>query len=156
MFTPVQIEDRFEEAAITLRRLPNPPGSGPKGFGNSWPEYVRDPRHAYGYHDATMKVRPNAQEIARMEQAIDWLRLLSDPIDRHIVWMRADGHRWRAVCGRVGVSRATAHRRWCAAMLTIANLLNKHGKPKGKASAEKGGGAEVAQRLAQGVAKAAE
>ena len=26
--TPREIEDQFEDAALTLRRLPNPPGSG--------------------------------------------------------------------------------------------------------------------------------
>ena len=40
--TARDIENRFEEAAYTLRRLPNPPGSGAKGYGQSWPEYVHD------------------------------------------------------------------------------------------------------------------
>ena len=31
MITPREIEDRFEEAALTLRRLPSPPGSGARG-----------------------------------------------------------------------------------------------------------------------------
>jgi len=47
--TPSDLEDLFEEAAHTLRRLPNPPGSGPKGYGSAWPDYVQDARHAYGY-----------------------------------------------------------------------------------------------------------
>lgn len=39
-----EIEDRLEEAALTLRRLPMK--DGPKGFGSSWPEYVREAKHA--------------------------------------------------------------------------------------------------------------
>ena len=39
--TASDLEDLFEEAAHTLRRLPNPPGSGPKGYGSSWPEYIQ-------------------------------------------------------------------------------------------------------------------
>lgn len=129
------IADRMEDAAITLRRLPHPPGSGPKGFGSSWPDYVRDARHAYGYHEARLRVVPSAAEIARMEDAISWLMLLRDPDDRRIVWMRAEGHTWRAICGRIGVSRATAWRRWTAGLITIANVLNN----KGKVRAQRGG-----------------
>ncbi|RME95346.1 MAG: helix-turn-helix domain-containing protein [Alphaproteobacteria bacterium] len=118
-----EVEDRFEEAARTLRRLPDPPGSGPKGYGPSWPEYIHEARHAYGYNDATMKIVPSAAEIARMEECISWLFLL-DPVDAKIIWMRAEGHRWRRVCIQVGLVRQTAWRRWVAALQTVTNRLN--------------------------------
>ncbi|WP_457647642.1 DUF6362 family protein [Profundibacter sp.] len=118
-----EIEDRFEEAARTLRRLPDPPGSGPKGYGSSWPEYIRDAKHAYGYHDATMKIVPSAAEIARMEECIGWLSHV-DPVDAKIIWMRAEGHRWRQVCIQAGLVRQTAWRRWVAALQTVTNRLN--------------------------------
>ncbi|MCC5960559.1 MAG: hypothetical protein JJU08_14600 [Rhodobacteraceae bacterium] len=121
--TPREIEDRLEEAALTLRRLPAPSGSGPKGYGNSWPEFVRDARHAYGYHEARMRVIPNAGEIARMEETIGWLLLIAHPDDRRIVWMRAEGWRWKPICWRFGVSRTTAWQRWTAALLTIRKSL---------------------------------
>lgn len=136
MFTPREIEDRFEEAARTLRRLPNPPGSGARGYGRSWPEYVHEAKHAYGYEEARMRVVPSAAEIQRMEEAIDWLKLIGgdDPQaaadNRRIVWMRAEGQRWRQVCVHVGCVRSTAWRRWAAALLTVANHLNKHKKSR--------------------------
>jgi hypothetical protein len=117
-----EIEDRFEEAARTLRRLPNPPGSGPKGYGNAWPEYVQDAWHAYGYHEAQMRVVPSASDIQQMEECLDWLAWLK-PDDARIVWMRAEGARWKQVCWRIGVVRSTAHRRWAAALLTVAKHL---------------------------------
>lgn len=144
--TPREIEDRLEEAALTLKRLPHPPGTGPKGFGSSWPEYVRDARHAYGYHEARMRVVPNASEIARMEEAIDWLRLIADPVDRRIVWMRAEGQRWRPVCHRAGVARATAWRRWTASLLTIAKHLNRRDKLPSAKPAQKGPASKVASK----------
>lgn len=122
-----EIEDRLEEAALTLRRLPMK--DGPKGFGSSWPEYVREAKHAYGYHEATMKVRPNPEEISRMEEAIGWLRLIDskderrDADARRIVWMRADGYRWIQICRRVGLSRSQAWRIGTAAVLTIEKRL---------------------------------
>ena len=123
--TPREIEDRMEDAARTLRRLPHPPGSGPRGFGSSWPEYVREARHAYGYHEARMRVVPSAHDIEQMEEALAWLLFLSDPEDRLIIWMRAEGARWRTICCRVGCVRSTAHRRWVAGLLTIAKHLNR-------------------------------
>lgn len=126
--SPRDIEDRMEEAALTLRRLPNPPGSGPRGHGSSWPEYVREARHAYGYHEARMRVIPSAREIERMDEAIGWLILIPDPDDRRIVWLRADGWRWRAICNRVGVTRSTAWRRWAASFFVICKALNQKRK----------------------------
>ena len=120
-----EIEDRFEEAARTLRRLPNPPGSGPKGYGNAWPAYVQDARHAYGYHEVQMRVVPSAADIQNMEECIAWLGWLSAD-DARIVWMRAEGARWKQVCWRIGVARSTAHRRWAAALLTVAKNLEKN------------------------------
>ena len=91
---PSEIEDRFEEAALTLRRPPNPPGSGPKGDGSSWPEYVHDAKHAYGYREARMRVVPSAKDIERMEECIEWLRLV-EASEGRIIWLRAERVRWR-------------------------------------------------------------
>ena len=141
--TPREIEDRFEEAALTLKRLPNPPASGPRGYGRSWPEYVHEAKHAYGYEEARMRVVPSAAEIQRMEEAIDWLKLIGgdDPQaaadNRRIVWMRAEGQRWRQVCVHVGCVRSTAWRRWAAALLTVANHLNKQKKSRARPEAPK-------------------
>lgn len=135
-FTARTIEDRMEEAALTLRRLPNPPGSGPKGFGQSWPEYVHDAKHAYGYHETRMRVVPSAAEIQRMDECIDWLRFIG-PEDARIVWLRAEGWRWRQVCIQAGCVRQTAWRRWVAALQTIANHLNKQDKSARRTAAEK-------------------
>ena len=134
--TPREIEDQFEDAALTLRRLPNPTGSGAKGYGHSWPEYVHDAKQAYGYEEARMRVVPSARDIQRMEDCITWLAYL-DPEDARIVWLRAEGIRWRQVCIRAGVVRSTAWRRWVASLLTIANHLNALEKSGRKASALK-------------------
>ena len=74
--TPREIEDQFENAALTLRRLPNPPGSGAKGYGQSWPEYIHDAQQAYGYDEVQMRVVPSARDIQRMEDCIGWLAWL--------------------------------------------------------------------------------
>lgn len=126
--TVAEIEDRLEEAALTLRRLPAK--DGPKGYGSSWPDVVRSRFTAYGFEQARVRVVPSAKEIQRMEEAIDWLRLIHYPQDpqraaddRRIVWMRAENLRWRPICSRVGLSRSQAWRRWSAALITIQKRL---------------------------------
>lgn len=124
--TARDIEDRFDEAAYTLRRLPEK--DRPRGYGSSWPAVVHDAKHAYGYTpEAPMRVIPSAAAITRMEECFDWLMLI-DPEDARIVWLRADGMRWRQVCIRAGVVRSNAWRRWVAALLTIAKKLNSQTK----------------------------
>lgn len=121
--TAGHIWERLEAAAMTLRRLPDPPGSGPRGYGGSWPEVVREARHAYGYSGMRVRIVPSARDIELMDEAIGWLEMLSDPIDRRIVWLRAEGHRWRFVCHAAGLVRSTCHRRATAAVLTIEKRL---------------------------------
>lgn len=124
MLTPREIEDRMEEAARTLRRLPNPPGSGPSGYGSSWPDYVRSRFTAYGADAARIKVVPSARDIKDMEECLGWLGWLS-PDDAKIVWLRAEGKRWAQVCRHVGVVRQTGWRRWTAALITIQKHLER-------------------------------
>ena len=124
--TPRDIEDRFEEAAYVLRRLPEK--DRPRGYRSSWPPIVQEAKHAYGYTpEAPMRVIPSAAAITRMEECLDWL-LLIDPEDARIIWLRAEGSRWRQVCIRAGCVRSTAWRRWAAALLTISKKLNSAAK----------------------------
>lgn len=125
--SPSQIEDRFEEAARTLRRLPNPPGSTPRGYASGWPDYIHDPGQSYGYNETRLRVTPTAEAISEMEECLVWLGWL-DPDDARIVWMRAEGARWRQIGIRMGCVRQTAWRRWVAALTTISMRLNKKDK----------------------------
>ena len=128
--SPRDIEDRFEEAAYTLRRLPEK--DRPRGYSSYWPAVVHDAKHAYGYTpEAPMRVIPSAAAITRMEECLDWL-LLIETEDARIVWLRAEGARWRQVCVRAGCVRSTAWRRWASALLTIAKKLNSQTKSKRK------------------------
>jgi hypothetical protein len=133
--TPREIEDRFEEAAYTLRRLPE--RNRPRRYGSSWPPVVHDAMQAYGYTpEAPMRIVPSAAAITRMEECFDWLLIL-EPEDARIVWLRAEGVRWRQVCYRAGIVRTTAWRRWAASLLTIAKNLKSLEKPARKAVAAK-------------------
>jgi hypothetical protein len=92
---------------------------------------VQEAQHAYGYTEVRIRIVPTAAEIQRMDECIDWLRWL-DPDDAKIVWLRAEGKRWRQVCIHAGCVRQTAWRRWAAALLTVAKHLTANEKPRAK------------------------
>jgi hypothetical protein len=134
-WTASMIEDRLEEAAFTLRRLPD---SRVPGYFNTWPAVVRSVYEAFGYERASMpRIAPTPESIKRMEEAFTWLPWL-EPDDARIVWLRAERVRWKPICFRVGLTRQAAWARWVAALVTIANRLNckyavglKRGRRKG-------------------------
>ena len=142
------IEDHFEEAARTLRRLPD---SRVPGYFNTWPAMVRSAFEAFGYERARMpRIAPSPQAIGRMEETITWLAWL-EPDDARIVWLRAEGVRWKPICYRVGLTRQAAWARWVASLITIANRLNSkfiHGVKRGR---KKGVTATIDEARRQGL-----
>lgn len=120
--TPTDVEARFEEAAATLRRLP---GLRVPGYFSTWPPIIRSIHEAFGWEPARFaRIPPTAAAISRMEETFTWLAWL-EPDDARIVWLRAEGVRWKPICWRIGISRATAWRRWAAALITISDRLTK-------------------------------
>jgi hypothetical protein len=120
-WTPIMVEERFEEAAFTLRRLPS---VRVQGYVSTWPAVIREFYEAYGSEPARIRLGPpTAAAITRMDEALEWLRWLDDPEDVRVVWARACGLPWKLLCYRFGAGRTTLWRRWSMAMITIAARL---------------------------------
>ena len=120
-WTPKRIEERLEEAADTLRRLPE---ERVRTARSGWPPIIREFHDAYGCEPARLRLGPPpAAAIDRMDQTLEWLRRL-ELDDARIVWLRACGVRWKPICHRFGISRDTAWRHWMAALVTIADQIN--------------------------------
>jgi hypothetical protein len=51
-------------------------------------------------------------------------------LDAKIVWLRATGERWKAICCEVGLARAAVHQHWLYALRVIAWRLNGKDPPK--------------------------
>jgi hypothetical protein len=101
-----------------------------QGYFNTWPRALVEFSDLVGQQPKPMRrPPPSPAAITRMEAAMEWLRCL-EPDDAKLVWMRAEGARWKAVCVRFGISRATAHRRWEYAVAVIAWRLNGRVVPK--------------------------
>jgi len=68
--TTRDIEDRFEDAALTLRRLPEK--DRPRGYGASWPPVVQEVKRAHGStRETPVQVNANAAAVSRMEKCVD-------------------------------------------------------------------------------------
>ena len=119
-WTPSLVEERLSEAAFVLKRLP---ADRRRGYFNVWPQIVHDFADKVGQEEKPMRVLPSPAAISRMEETLSWTIGL-DPIDGKIVWMRANGERWKAICWAVGMQRSAAHEHWLYALCVIAFRLN--------------------------------
>ncbi len=93
-WTVEDIRQRMQEAAWVLRRMPMPKNGKPAVPGAAWPDIVQA-WTAYGWTLArSPRIPPTPDEITRLDQALDWLWLLSED-QRWIIWARANRWTWR-------------------------------------------------------------
>ncbi len=122
-WTPSLIEDRFIEAADVMKRLPN---VRVPGHFNTWPAMMAEFSDLIGREPGRLRRGPPAPDaISRMDETLDWLRWL-EPVDARIVWLRATGARWKAICYKVGLGRSAANEHWRYALCLISFRLNGH------------------------------
>ena len=120
-WTAKAVADRFEEAAQTLRRLP---AVKVHGYIGTWPTIIRDFFEAFGWHATEVRLGPpTPAAIDRMDEALRWLLCLERDEVR-LVWIRAEGVRWKSIAHRFGMDRSTAWRHWSCALIKIAAHLN--------------------------------
>ena len=62
---------------------------------------------------------PATPPLSVVRDAQRWLAWL-DPLDAELVRLRCSGSPWKPICWRLSMGRATAHRRWKAALQRIA------------------------------------
>jgi hypothetical protein len=127
IWTPSLVEERLVEAAAILRRLPE---QRIRGHFNTWPTM------SYEFSDLIGQEMPRPKRpwpapdaISRMEETLTWTIGL-DQVDAKIVWLRASGVRWKAVCGTVGLARAACHEHWLYALCVIALRLSGRRLPR--------------------------
>ena len=119
-WTTTRVEDRLESAADVFRTLP---GVMPQGFFNAWPEYLHSFADKVGQEPQMRQPRPGPRQITEAEEALLWLRWLERD-DARIVWLRAERTPWKPICWEMGISRATANRRWQYGIAVMVWRLN--------------------------------
>lgn len=119
-WTPVLVEDRLESAADVFRALPK---VMPQGHFSAWPEYIYTFADHVGQEPRMRRPRPGPRQITEADEALLWLRWL-EPADTRLLWLRADRKPWKLICWEIGMSRATANRRWHYGIAVIVCRLN--------------------------------
>mgnify|MGYP001229836389 FL=1 len=129
---------RFEEAAKTEYDL-YVHGVKPQEYGTNLPDMIKEFKDIYSRDEFIDKMdivmknmrRPSNREIDRMYQVWEW-RTWLELNERQIVVWRSYKIRWKTICRRQRISRATAHRHWMAAMVKITHRLKnpKTGRDK--------------------------
>jgi len=125
-WTPTMVEDRLESAADVFRSLPE---VNPKGYFNAWPEYLHSFADKVGQEPRMRRPRPGPRQITQAEETLLWLRWL-DPGDARLLWLRANRTQWKPICWELGISRATANRRWQYGIAVIVWRLNGRRVPQ--------------------------
>ncbi|GGC24384.1 hypothetical protein GCM10011363_46130 [Marivita lacus] len=127
-WTTTRVEDRLESAADVFRTLP---GVMPQGFFNAWPEYFHSFADKVGQEPQMRRPRPGPRQITEAEEALLWLRWLERD-DARIVWLRAERTPWKPICWQMGISRATANRRWRYGIAVMVWKLNGKRVPRNR------------------------
>ncbi|MBE0474812.1 DUF6362 family protein [Rhodoferax sp.] len=113
--------NRFEDAAVTARRLPS---ANVQGYFNAWPTIVRCQWELLARDERVVcRFPPTPQDVQDMLEVMLWVQWLEVP-QRHLVWMRAKRYGWRDICTRFGMCRTTAWQHWQKSLQLIADKLN--------------------------------
>lgn len=125
-WTTAQVQDRLELAADVFAQLPT---VKPTGYFNAWPEYLHTFADQVGQEPEMKRPRPGPRQITEAEEAMLWLRWLEKD-DARLVWLRANRTQWKPICWELGISRATANRRWHYGIAVIVWRLNGRRVPR--------------------------
>ena len=116
------IEERFEEAIRTLRRL-QVSHTHPMEYFSTWPDIVYTEWEVLQQDKLPLRLGPpTPQAIDRMEEVFDWLEWL-EVAERHLIWWRAKGVYWKTICDEMGCCRQTVWRKWAFALYKISYRL---------------------------------
>lgn len=125
-WTPATVDARLESAADVFSMLPE---GKPQGYFNAWPEYFHSFADKVGQQPQMRRPRPSPRQITQAEETLLWLRWL-DPDDARLLWLRANRKPWKPICWELGISRATANRRWQYGIAVIVWRLNGNQVPR--------------------------
>ncbi len=121
-WTVTDVADRFEEAALTLKRMPP---VRIKGYFSTWPEIVHTTMEKLQCDRRPLRMGPPSPDaISRMEETIQWIFWLDGEEERKLIWLRAARVPWKSIYWRLGCGRTKAWQMWTYALLKIVTRLN--------------------------------
>lgn len=128
MTDSVAVFENIQRAAKTFRQLP--PVKIRNRFCN-WPDYIENFHTAYGYTEATVRIRPTAKDIDNLDRVIAqlaWLTKEGGEVYSRIIWARAQPPRgvpWPHVARMAGLAPNTCKERFRVGIHAILYSANK-------------------------------
>ena len=121
-WTPDDVANRFEDAAVTARRLPS---ANVQGYFNAWPTIVRCQWEMLATDERVVcRFPPSPKDVENMLEVMLWVQWL-EVEQRHLVWMRAKRYGWREISIRFACCTKTAQRHWQQALQLMVDHLNE-------------------------------
>ncbi|MDD5470409.1 MAG: DUF6362 family protein [Sideroxydans sp.] len=121
-WTPDDVANRFEDAAVTARRLPS---ANVQGYFNAWPTIVRCQWEMLATDErVACRFQPTPKDVEDMLEVMLWVQWL-EVEQRHLVWMRAKRYGWREISIRFACCTKTAQRHWQQALQLMVDHLNE-------------------------------
>jgi len=121
-WTPETVANRFEDAAVTARRLPS---ANVQGYFNAWPTIVRCQWEMLATDERVVcRFPPSPKDVEDMLEVMLWVQWL-EVEQRHLVWMRAKRYGWREIAIRFACCTKTAQRHWQQALQIMVDRLNE-------------------------------
>lgn len=117
--TTQAVAERLTRAVDTLRSLPPEVDAQALADSTRWPPLLLEARTQYLLQQAGPRVQPSEQDVRALHEVACWLAVL----DEHtalLVWLRAEGHRWRTITERCRCLRHKAWHRWNAGLVRMA------------------------------------
>ena len=123
--TEAECAARLAEALDVARRLPAPRSLGP---GNVY-RYLIVSKDADDPEEIDFRLHnsfPDAEELERFDEVIDWLSPLPVPL-RKLLWLRADANTWRFIGRILGYNPRYCQRLWRDTIGPICALVSSKG-----------------------------
>jgi hypothetical protein len=123
-WTPEIVERRFEEAFVTLSRLPP---AVTLGYHNLWPDIRYSKLELLMQKSERYYPKALPEDISKMEETLQWI-LWADIPERKLIWMRAANVGWKDIVSATRRSRTSLWTQYKQALSSIAERLNREGK----------------------------
>lgn len=113
------IADRVVRAVATLRSLPPELDALALAENTSWPPLILQARTQYLSEQAGPRVAPTRKEVQELHEVVLLLSTL-DESTALLVWLKAEGRRWRTITEQARCLRHKAWQRWQTGLVRMA------------------------------------
>lgn len=114
-----EIKDRLESAAYVMRLLPP---VRVQGYVSAKFDMTYTPQEIAMMDRKPRRPNPTQEQMTQMDEVLRWLEVL-EPVERKLVWKRAERIPWKFLCREFGLSRAQLNIKYGIALAKIEGFV---------------------------------